>query len=299
MATLNAPISLAAATSLTAALHGNRQVLFNGPSANLTVQSDAAGGTANDDEFQVVTEDASAGVPTLVLPDASTLVGGKDVIMGAVRKGANLWHKYMIPEGIFGALKRGLVPAADATPDATKYLSQLGWTTAASKVRVLTPLAAFSTVAISITNGTSARIRVPGGVFGPNAFGVVVCVHGKVTAGTVDAPNVQFFAVPVGADYTSSTNTLAGNFLAPASPANGFCQSMSFLFGNRVDGGSIICSQQQNIPTPTSAAITAARRLTVARDVSADWDLIAAITTGANDTAKVFDFVLVVFNPDL
>jgi hypothetical protein len=128
----SAPVSLSAATNLVAGTHANRQIIFSGANANLTIQSDAAGGTSADDEYIVFTDEGSSGVPTLVFPDATTLVGGKDVVIGAVRKGVDVWEQYIVPKSVFGASKRGLVPAAGATPSATKYLSETGvWSTPA------------------------------------------------------------------------------------------------------------------------------------------------------------------------
>jgi hypothetical protein len=89
------PQTLNAATALVAA-NANRQIIYNGPNANLTIQADVDGGFANDEEFQIVTDDASSGIPTLVLPDASAYPGGPNVIVGAVRKGANKWQAYTV-----------------------------------------------------------------------------------------------------------------------------------------------------------------------------------------------------------
>lgn len=85
-ATVYAPVTLTGATNLTAAAHANRQIIFNGASADLTIQSDVAGGTTGDDSFEVHTHSASAGVPTIVTPDGRRIVGGRNRIIGATRK---------------------------------------------------------------------------------------------------------------------------------------------------------------------------------------------------------------------
>jgi hypothetical protein len=89
------PQTLNGATALVAA-HANRQIIYNGASGNLTIQTDNAGNFTNDEEFQIVTDDASSGIPTLVLPDSSAYPGGPNVIIGAVRKGANKWQAYTV-----------------------------------------------------------------------------------------------------------------------------------------------------------------------------------------------------------
>src|ERR1700761_7971807 len=49
------PVTLTTATNLSALLHGNRQILFNGANATLTVQNDTNGGWADDAQISVQT----------------------------------------------------------------------------------------------------------------------------------------------------------------------------------------------------------------------------------------------------
>ncbi len=90
-ATVNTPVTLTEATTLIRSTHGNRQIIFNGADATLTIASDASGGWANDDAVEVHTSTASSGVPTISTPDGKTIVGAKTKIIGATRKGTDSW----------------------------------------------------------------------------------------------------------------------------------------------------------------------------------------------------------------
>jgi hypothetical protein len=89
--TINAPVTLTGATTLNRAAHGNRQIIFNGADATLTVANDAGGGWVNDDAVEVHTHADSSGVPTLSTPDGKSIIGAKTKVVGAVRKGTDSW----------------------------------------------------------------------------------------------------------------------------------------------------------------------------------------------------------------
>lgn len=89
--TANAPVAISNATTLTAASHANRQLIYNGTTATLTISADATGGWANDDSIEIHTLAGSAGVPTLATPDGKSVTGSATKIIGAVRKGTDVW----------------------------------------------------------------------------------------------------------------------------------------------------------------------------------------------------------------
>jgi len=89
--TIFTPVTLTGATTLNRATHGNRQIIFNGASATLTIDSDAAGGWVTDDFAEVHTATGSSGVPTLATPDGKTVTGSATKIVGATRKGTDSW----------------------------------------------------------------------------------------------------------------------------------------------------------------------------------------------------------------
>lgn len=89
--TLSSPVTLTGATTLNRSAHGNRQIIFNGADATLTIASDAAGGWTNADAVEVHTLAGSSGVPTIATPDGKTLAGSATKIIGATRKGVDVW----------------------------------------------------------------------------------------------------------------------------------------------------------------------------------------------------------------
>lgn len=88
----HAPITLTTATNLVAATHGNRQIIFNGANATLTIQSDTLGGWATDAFVWIQTLDTSAGVPTVQTPDSKGPITGAALNpIACYRKGTNSW----------------------------------------------------------------------------------------------------------------------------------------------------------------------------------------------------------------
>ncbi len=89
--TVFTPVTLTGATTLNRATHGNRQIIFNGADATLTIASDAGGGWVNDDAVEIHTLAGSSGVPTISTPDGKTITGSATKIIGATRKGVDVW----------------------------------------------------------------------------------------------------------------------------------------------------------------------------------------------------------------
>jgi hypothetical protein len=87
----SAPVSITNTTTLTAAAHANRQLIYSGANATLTISADATGGWATDDTIEIHTATASAGVPTLATPDGKSITGSATKIIGATRKGTDSW----------------------------------------------------------------------------------------------------------------------------------------------------------------------------------------------------------------
>lgn len=103
LAPYNAPVSLGAATNLTAAADGNRQVVFSGANATLTILNDTSGGWTNDAQVIVQTSAGSAGLPTLATPDSKTITAPNvNTPIGATRKGANSWDVFLLPQSTGG-----------------------------------------------------------------------------------------------------------------------------------------------------------------------------------------------------
>lgn len=97
------PVTLTGATNLTALVHGNRQILFNGANATLTVQNDTNGGWADDAQISVQTVTGSSGLPTISTPDGKTITAPNVTTpIGATRKGANAWDVYLLPSAAGG-----------------------------------------------------------------------------------------------------------------------------------------------------------------------------------------------------
>lgn len=100
---VGSPVTLTGATNLTAAAHGNRQIVYNGANATLTIQNDTVGGWQMDASVTVQTAAGSSGVPTISTPDGKTITGSVNQPIGATRKGANSWDVYLLPQTAGGS----------------------------------------------------------------------------------------------------------------------------------------------------------------------------------------------------
>lgn len=100
--TANAPVSISNATTLTAASHANRQLIYSGTTATLAISNDATGGWSGDMDVMIQTASGSAGVPTISTPDGKSVTGSATQPIGARRKAANEWDVYLLPQSASG-----------------------------------------------------------------------------------------------------------------------------------------------------------------------------------------------------
>lgn len=148
----NAPVSINNGTTLLAATHANRQLVYSGANATLTISNDATGGWALDCEILIQTDAASTGVPTLSTPDGKSVRGSKTQPIGAKRKAASAWDVYLLPQSTSsGSTLSVLQP------------QQQNWCT---QVSFGTPTLQNSGVAAPTTAGTVSNPAVAASVYG-------------------------------------------------------------------------------------------------------------------------------------
>lgn len=100
---VGSPVTLTGATNLTAAAHGNRQILYSTASnAPLAIQNDTLGGWQLDAFVSVYC--TSTGLPTLSTPDGKSITApDAQTPIGATRIGANAWNVYLLPRAAGGS----------------------------------------------------------------------------------------------------------------------------------------------------------------------------------------------------
>lgn len=154
--TANAPVSISNATTLTAASHANRQLIYSGTTATLAISNDATGGWAGDMDVMIQTASGSAGVPTISTPDGKTVTGSATQPIGARRKAANEWDVYLLPQS---------TPPSSGTviTHLTDYTATSNYTSATANLES----SALKTVTVGALSA-GQRVRIVGTLTGSN-----------------------------------------------------------------------------------------------------------------------------------
>lgn len=181
--TANAPVSISNATTLNAATHANRQLIYSGTTATLAISNDATGGWSGDMDVMIQTASGSAGAPTISTPDGKTVTGSATQPIGARRKAANEWDVYLLPQSATGG--SGTVITNLTSYTATSNHTGVTTESAAQKTITVGALAAgqrlkiVGTLTGSNTNDTTTlRIKLGGTTVGTLVTGTFSVLDG-------------------------------------------------------------------------------------------------------------------------
>jgi len=101
------PVAITSSTVLTAASHANRQLVYTGGTATITMNAEATAGWAADDTIEIHHAAACTGFLTLVTPDGHRVTGSVERVIGATRKGVDSWTAGTTGNHVFPDLFNG------------------------------------------------------------------------------------------------------------------------------------------------------------------------------------------------
>lgn len=162
-----AEVTLTGATNLTRADHANRTIVYNGPNANLTIQTGAGGGFQASDSLEILTHADSPGVPTLVLPGGATLAGSITRAIGAINRGSDSWVA-----GTTDPAPGGTMTGPELVTALDTELAGTGWRTVMTPTDIIN--AVNSVLGTNWQGGTGAAPVITGAVVEDAARNVMV-----------------------------------------------------------------------------------------------------------------------------